>query len=76
MRYRGDFGARQSSSEEAQASAGLRIEELQAVSEEHFAERRRPGRRDSYVIFSAPWIREIVSVPSNRPVKPVYVRHS
>ena len=32
---------------------GWRIEELQAVAEENFVERRRPGRGGSHVIFSA-----------------------
>jgi len=53
---------------------GWRIEELQAVAEENFVEWRRPGRRGSHMIFSAPGVREIVSVPSKRPIKPVYVK--
>jgi hypothetical protein len=53
---------------------GWRIEELQAVAEEHFVEWRRPGRGGSHVIFSAPGVREIVSVPAKRPIKPVYIR--
>ena len=28
----------------------------------------------SHVIFSAPGVREIVSVPAKRPIKPVYIR--
>jgi hypothetical protein len=36
--------------------------------------RRRPGRGGSHVIFSAPGVREIVSVPAKRPIKPVYVK--
>jgi len=35
----------------------------------------RPGRGGSHVIFSAPGVREIVSVPSKRPIKPVYIKH-
>ena len=54
---------------------GWRMEELQKVAEEHFVEWRRPGRGGSYVIFSAPGVREIVSVPANRPIKPVYIKH-
>jgi len=53
---------------------GWRIEELQAVAEENSVEWRRPGRGGSHVIFSAPGVREIVSVPSKRPIKPVYVK--
>lgn len=53
---------------------GWRIEELQAIAEEHFVEWRRPGRGGSHVIFSAPGVREIVSVPAKRPIKPVYIK--
>ena len=53
---------------------GWRIEELQAVAEEHFVEWRRPGRGGSHVIFSAPGVREIVSTPAKRPIKPVYIK--
>jgi hypothetical protein len=53
---------------------GWRIEELQAVAERSSVEWRRPGRGGSHVIFSAPGVREIVSVPSKRPIKPIYVR--
>ena len=28
----------------------------------------------SHVIFSAPGVREIVSVPAKRPIKPVYIK--
>jgi hypothetical protein len=53
---------------------GWRIEELQAIAEENFVEWRRPGRGGSHAIFSAPGVREIVSVPAKRPIKPVYIR--
>ena len=53
---------------------GWRLEELQAVATENFVDWRRPGRGGSHVIFSAPGVREIVSVPSKRPIKPVYVK--
>jgi hypothetical protein len=53
---------------------GWRIEELQAVAEENFVEWRRPGRGGSHVIFSAPGVREILSVPAKRPIKPVYIK--
>lgn len=52
---------------------GWRIEELQAA-EENFVEWRGPGRGGSHVIFSAPGVREIVSVPAKRPIKPIYIR--
>ncbi|MGH9809693.1 MAG: type II toxin-antitoxin system HicA family toxin [Terriglobia bacterium] len=52
-----------------------RIEDLQAVAEENLVEWRRPGRGGSHVIFSAPGVREIVSVPAKRPIKPVYIKH-
>ena len=53
---------------------GWRIEELQAVAEENLVEWRRPGRGGSHVIFSAPGLREIVSVPAKRPIKKVYIK--
>jgi hypothetical protein len=53
---------------------GWRIEQLQAVAEANSVEWRRPGGGGSHVIFSAPGVREIVSVPSKRPIKPVYIR--
>lgn len=53
---------------------GWRIEDLQAVAEGSSVEWRRPGCGGSHVIFSAPGVREIVSVPSKRPIKPVYIR--
>jgi hypothetical protein len=53
---------------------GWRIEELQAVAEENCVEWRRPGRGGSHVIFSATGVRDIVSVPAKRPIKPVYIK--
>lgn len=53
---------------------GWRIEELQSVATENHVEWRRPGRGGSHVIFSAPSVREIVSAPSKRPIKPVYIK--
>jgi len=55
---------------------GWRIEEVQAVAEENFVEWRRPGRGGIHVIFSAPGVREIVSVPAKRPIEPVYIKQS
>ncbi|MFN7922741.1 MAG: type II toxin-antitoxin system HicA family toxin [Bryobacteraceae bacterium] len=57
-----------------QVQAGWRIEELQSIASENHVEWRRPGRGGSHVIFSAPGVREIVSVPSKRPIKPVYIK--
>jgi hypothetical protein len=54
---------------------GWRIEELQAVADANGVEWRRPGRGGSHVIFSASGVREIVSIPAKRPIKPIYVRH-
>ena len=51
-----------------------RIEDLQVVAEGNSVAWCRPGRGGSHVIFSAPGVREIVSVPSKRPIKPVYIR--
>ena len=51
-----------------------RIEELQMLAEDNRVEWRRPGRGGSHVIFSAPGVREIVSVPARRPIKPVYIQ--
>jgi hypothetical protein len=51
---------------------GWRIEELQAVAEENRIACRVPGRVGSHVISSAPGVREIVSVPAKRPIKPLY----
>ena len=54
--------------------AGWRIDELQVVANEYGVEWRRPGHGGSHVIFSASSVREIVSVPTKRPIKPVYIR--
>lgn len=54
---------------------GWRIEELQLVAQEYDVAWRRPGRGGSHVIFSAAGVREIVSVPAKRPIKPVYIKH-
>jgi hypothetical protein len=54
---------------------GWRIEDLMEVAEENGVEWRRPGRGGSHVIFSAADVREIVSVPAKRPIKPIYVKH-
>jgi hypothetical protein len=55
--------------------SGWRIEDLQEVAEENGVEWRRPGRGGSHVIFGASGVREIVSVPAKRPIKPVYIKH-
>ena len=56
------------------SQTGWRIEDLQSVAEANFVEWRKPGRGGSHVIFSVPGVREIVSVPAKRPIKPVYVK--
>jgi len=56
------------------SQVGWRIEELQMVAEANLVEWRRPGRGGSHVIFSASRVREIVSVPARRPIKPVYIK--
>jgi hypothetical protein len=55
--------------------SGWRIEDLLKVADENGVEWRRPGRGGSHVIFSAAGVREIVSVPAKRPIKPIYVKH-
>jgi len=57
-----------------QNPTGWRIEALLSVAEEYGIEWRRPGRGGSHVIFIAAGVRDIVSVPSKRPIKPVYIR--
>ena len=54
---------------------GWRIEDPQCVAAAHFVEWRTPGRGGSHVIFTAPGVRKIVSVPAKRPIKPVYIKH-
>jgi hypothetical protein len=54
---------------------GWRIEDLQTVADANGVEWRRPGRGGSHVIFGASGVREIVTIPAKRPIKPVYVRH-
>ena len=56
------------------SQVGWRIEELQMVAEAKLIEWRRPGRGGSHVIFSAPGVRDIVSAPARRPIKPVYIK--
>jgi len=54
---------------------GWRIEDPVSVAGGNGIEWRRPGRGGSHVIFSADDVRDIVSVPDKRPIKPIYVRH-
>ncbi len=54
--------------------SGWRIEELQVVAEANRVQWRRPSRGGSHVIFSVDGVREIVSVPARRPIKPVYIK--
>ena len=53
---------------------GWRIEELQTIAGGNGVDWRRPGRGGSHVIFSVAGVREIVSVPAKRPIKPVYIK--
>jgi hypothetical protein len=58
-----------------QSQDGWRIKDLISVAGASGVDWRRPGRGGSHVIFSADRVREIVSVPDKRPIKPIYVRH-
>jgi hypothetical protein len=49
-----------------------RIEDLEVVARAFAINIRRPG--GSHVYFTHPRVREGVSVPARRPIKPVYVR--
>jgi hypothetical protein len=76
MRYHNDVGSSGKTLQTMRRNlTGWRIEDLQGVAEKNGVEWRRPGRGGSHVIFSVAGVREIVSVPSKRPIKPVYVRH-
>jgi hypothetical protein len=74
MRYHVDGAGRKTLQKMRKYRIGWCIEELQAVAEEKFVEWRRPGGGGSHVIFSAPGVRDIVSVPAKRPIKPVYIK--
>ncbi len=54
--------------------AGWRIGELEAIADEKGLSCRRPGHGGSHEIFSISGVREIVSVPAKRPIKPVYIK--
>ena len=58
-----------------QNQSDWRIEGLLEVADRNGVDWRRPGRGGSHVIFSASGVREIVSVPAKRPIKPVYIKH-
>ena len=53
---------------------GWRIDQLQSIAAENGVGWRTPGHGGSHVIFSASGVREIVSVPAKRPIKPVYIK--
>jgi hypothetical protein len=55
--------------------SGWRIEELLTVAEANGLDWRRPGSGGSHVVFSASGVREIVTVPAKRPIKPIYIKH-
>jgi hypothetical protein len=54
---------------------GWRIDDLIRVAAQYGVEWRRPGRGGTHVIFGASGVREIVSVPAKRPIKPIYIKH-
>lgn len=74
MRYHSWVPASRTLEKMRKHQLGWRIEDLEAVAAVSSVEWRRPGRGGSHVIFSAPGVREIVSVPSKRPIKPVYIK--
>jgi hypothetical protein len=74
MRYHLSVSATKTLQKMRQNPVGWRIEELQAVAEANHIDWRTPRGGGSHVIFSVPGAREIVSVPSQRPIKPVYVK--
>ena len=74
MRYHYSMAAGRLLQKMRKHQIGWRIEDLQCLAAEHFVEWRTPGRGGSHVIFSAPGVREIVSVPTKRPIKPVYIK--
>ena len=53
--------------------SGWRIEDLVDLATAHGLWWRRPGRGGSHVIFGAPGVVEILSVPAKRPIKPIYI---
>jgi predicted RNA binding protein YcfA (HicA-like mRNA interferase family) len=53
-------------------SLDWRIEDLEAVARGFGIKIRRPG--GSHVQFTHPRVREAVSMPARRPIKPAYVR--
>jgi hypothetical protein len=53
---------------------GWQIQDLEAVAAANGVDWRRPRSGGSHVIFSASGVREIVSVPAHRPIKPVYIK--
>jgi len=76
MRYHGFVAASDKTLQKMRANqSGWRIEDFLRVAQENGVEWRRPGRGGSHVIFSASGVREIISVPAKRPIKPIYVRH-
>jgi hypothetical protein len=76
MRYHQFMGASDKTLQKMRRNqAGWRMEDLMSVAGNSGIEWRRPGRGGSHVIFSADGIREIVSVPDKRPIKPIYLRY-
>ena len=74
MRYHETVGAGKLLAKMREHPVGWRIDDLETVAKASLVEPRRPGRGGSHVIFVAPGVREIVSVPAKRPIKPVYIK--
>jgi hypothetical protein len=74
MRYHYPVTAGKTLQEMRKHQMGWRIEELQMIAAQNHVQWRKPGRGGSHVIFSAPGVRKIVSVPARRPIKPVYIK--
>jgi hypothetical protein len=55
--------------------SGWRIEDLLTVARVNGLDWRRPVSGGSHVVFSAFGVREIVTVPAKRPIKPIYTKH-
>ena len=68
-------GADKSLRKMRESRSGWRIEDLLTVAKENGLDWRRPGSGGSHVIFSAAGVREIVTVPAKRPIKPIYIKH-
>ena len=66
--------SRQDSPEDAQNSDWVAHRRVAVRSGGKWCRLAKPGHGGSHVIFSASGVREIISVPAKRPIKPVYIR--